>query len=120
MTTELQKYIDTDITNSPITIHDWASATLTIDELDEFRQAEGRNILLMQSYVDAGLMTQENINETVFVSTIGQTVTITVGYKTVLSPGVTILDIPVDPEFAAWHARYTSDPNVNYNPTVQI
>ncbi len=120
MTTELQKNSDTDITNNPITIHNWAVATLASDELNEYLMAESRNNALMQSYIGAGLMTQEALTETVFVSSIGQSITIPIGQKTTLAPGVTILDIPIDPEFGAWHARYTSDPNINYNPTVQL
>ena len=120
MTTELHKTIDTDITNSPITIHNWAVATLTSDELDQYIMAESRNNALMQSYIDAGLMTQEALTETVFVSAIGQSITIPIGQKTTLAPGVTVLDIPIDPEYGAWHARYSSDHTINYNPTVQL
>ena len=120
MSTELQKNFDTNIDNKIVTIRDWAVATLTTDELDEYLQAESRNNTLMQSYIDTGLMTQEAVIETVFVSAVGQNITVPVGQKTVLAPGVTILDIPIDPEFGAWHTRYTSDPNINYNPTVQL
>jgi hypothetical protein len=120
MSTELQKNFDTSIDNKIVTIRDWAHSVLTLDELDEYLTAESRNNALMQSYTDAGLMTQETILETVFVSAVGQNITVPVGQKTVLAPGVTVLDIPIDPEFGAWHARYTSDPNINYNPTVQL
>ena len=120
MPTEFQRNIDTDITNNPITIRDWAMATLTPTELDEYLKAESRNNTLMQSYTDAGLMIRETITETVFVPAIGQNISIPVGERITLAPGVTVLDIPIDPEFGAWHARYSSDPNINYNPTVQL
>ena len=120
MSTELQKNFDTNIDNKIVTIRDWAVAMLTPNELDEYLKSETRNNALMQSYADAGLMTQETITETVFISATGQNISVPVGQRTTLAPGVTILDIPIDPEFGAWHARYTSDSNINYNPTVQL
>lgn len=120
MTTELQKNNDTDINNKPVTIRDWAQLVLTAEELENFYEAEKRNLALTKHYIDIGLMTQETITETVFIPSLGETITISVGQKTTLAPGVTVLDIPVDPEFSAWHARYTSDPNINHNPTVQL
>ena len=120
MSTELQKNFDTNIDNKIVTIRDWAQSVLTAEELENFYIAEERNLVLNKQYIDAGLMQQESVTETVYVPSIGKSITISVGQKITLAPGVTILDIPIDPEFGAWHARYTSDPNINYNPTVQL
>ena len=120
MPTEFQKNIDTDVNNNPISIRDWASNTLSGAELEEYLEDETRNNTLMERYARAGLISQVPIQETVFVQAVGQNITLTVGQKTILAPGVTVLDIPIDPEFGAWHARYTSDPDINYNPTVQL
>lgn len=120
MLTELQKSTDTDINNKLVTIREWAQTVLTAEELAEFYEAEKRNLALSKHYIDTGLITQETVTETVFVPGLNETITIVIGQKTKLAPGVTVLDIPIDPEFGAWHARYTSDPNINYNPTVQL
>jgi len=120
MTVVLQKNTDIDINNKIVTVRDWAQSALTAEELENFYEAEKRNLALNKHYIDTGLMQQESITETVYVPAIGANITIPIGQKTTLAPGVTILDIPIDPEFGAWHARYTSDPNVNYNPTVQL
>lgn len=120
MSVELQKNIDTGINNKTVTIREWAESVLTTEELENFYEAEKRNLALTKHYINTGLMQQESITETVYVPAIGASITVPVGQKTTLAPGVTILDIPIDPEFGAWHARYTSDPNINYNPTVQL
>lgn len=120
MTVELQKNIDTDINNRIVTIREWAQTVLTGEELENFYEAEKRNLALTKHYIDIGLMQQESLTETVYVPSIDKSITVSIGQKTILAPGVTILDIPIDPEFGAWHARYTSDPNINYNPTVQL
>jgi hypothetical protein len=120
MTVELQKNVDTSINNRAVTIREWAESSLTAEELADFYEAEKRNSALTKHYIDSGLYQQESITETVYVPAIGASITVPIGQKTILAPGVTILDIPIDPEFSVWHARYTSDPNVNYNPTVQL
>lgn len=120
MSVQLQSDTDTDVNNKPVTIRDWAESTLNAEELESFYEAEKRNLALTKHYIDTGLITQETVTETVFVPSIGENITIGVSQKTTLAPGVTVLDIPVDPEFSAWHARYTSDPNINHNPTVQL
>lgn len=117
---EFQKNNDTDINNSPITLREWAESALDAEELDQFLEAEKRNLELIKHYIDSGLMQQDTIKETVYVPAIGQNITVTVGLKTTLAPGVTVLDIPIDPEFGIWHTRYASDPNINYNPTIQL
>ena len=120
MSVELQKNIDTGINNKIVTIREWAESSLTAEELVDFYEAEKRNLALTKHYIDSGLMQEELITETIYVPAIGTSITVPVGQKIILAPGVTILDIPIDPEFGAWHARYTSDPNINYNPTVQL
>lgn len=120
MSVELQKNIDTGINNKTVTIREWAESSLTAEELVDFYEAEKRNLALTKHYIDSGLMQEELITETIYVPAIGTSITVPVGQKIILAPGVTILDIPIDPEFGAWHARYTSDPNINYNPTVQL
>jgi hypothetical protein len=120
MTVEFQKNIDTDINSAPVTIRDWAQAVLTPEEYADFLAAENRNLALVKHYIDSGLIQQEIIKETVYVPSVGTTLTINTGLKTTLAPGVTVLDIPIDPDWAVWHARYTSDPSINYNPTVQL
>ena len=120
MTVELQKIVDTSINNRIVSNREWAESTLTGHELENFYEAEQRNLALTKHYIDTGLMQQESVTETVYVSSIGASITVPVGQKTILAPGVTILDIPIDPEFGAWHARYTGAPNINYNPTVQL
>jgi beta-glucosidase-like glycosyl hydrolase len=120
MTVQLQKNIDTNINDAPVTIRDWAQAVLTAEEYADYLEAESRNLALTKSYIDAGLMQQEIIKETVYVPAVGTTLTFDTGVKTTLAPGVTVLDIPIDPDWAVWHARYTSDPTINYNPTVQL
>lgn len=120
MSVELQKNVDTNIDNRIVTIREWAQSVLTAEELDNFYEAEQRNLALIKHYIDTGLMQQESIVETVYIPSVDKNITVPVGQKTVLAPGVTILDIPIDPEFGSWHARYASDPNVNYNPTVQL
>lgn len=117
---EFIKIIDTNIKNDPINIHDWAIKTLDADELNQFLEAEKRNLDLMQSYLEHGLMKQESIKENVYLPQYGEEVTIDVGLRTVLSPGITVLDIPIDPEYGAWHARYAADSNINHNPTAQV
>jgi|LakMenEpi03Aug12_release.lakeMendotaPanAssembly.Ray.scaffolds.fasta_scaffold449227_3 hypothetical protein len=118
--TEFQKINDTDVSHNHINIHDWAIRTLDQDELEQFLEAENRNLALMKSYVQHGLMTQETVKENVYLPEYGEEITIEVGLQTILSPGVTILDVPIDPEYGAWHARYTADPNINHNPTAQV
>lgn len=118
--TELQKIIDTDIDNNYVNIHDWAVRTLDQEELEQFLEAEKRNLKLTQSYLEHGLMRQESIKENIYLPKHGTEVTIQIGTRTVLSPGVTILDIPIDPEYGAWNARYAADPNINHNPTAQL
>lgn len=120
MQTILQKNIDLDQNNKSITIHEWAIKTLDNEELKSYLEAEARNHALNQHYQDIGLVTNESITEEVYVEHLKKHITVITGVKTTLSPGVTVLDIPVDPEFAAWHSRYTSDMNINYNPTIQL
>ena len=120
MSVELQKNIDTGINNKTVTIREWAESSLTAEELVDFYEAEKRNLALTKHYIDSGLMQEELITEIIYVPALGTSITVPVGQKIILAPGVTILDIPIDPEFGAWHARYTSDPNINYNPTVQL
>jgi hypothetical protein len=118
--TEFQKTIDTNTNNNPVNIRDWAISTLDADELEQFLEAEKRNLELVQSYLEHGIMSQETLKENVYLPKYGEEVTIDVGLRTVLSPGITVLDIPIDPEYGAWHARYAADPTINHNPTVQI
>lgn len=120
MTVEFQKNTDTHTNNVPVTIRDWAQAVLTPEEYADYLEAESRNLALTKHYIDTGLMQQELIKETVYVPSVGTSITVNVGLKTTLAPGVTALDIPIDPDWAVWHARYTSDPDINYNPTVQL
>ena len=79
MLTELQKNVDTDINNKLITIREWAQSVLTAEELENFYETEKRNLELIKQYIDTGLMQQESITENVYVSAIGQTITVPVG-----------------------------------------
>lgn len=120
MTTVLQKLFDTSNNNSLMSIERWAEKTLSNEEYQSFKEAEKRNMLLMEKYESNGLFRREAVKELVYSSTLKQNIHVTVGVNTILAPGVTVLDIPIDPEYGAWHARYSADPDVNYNPTVQL
>lgn len=118
MTTILQKLYDG---TGPIdSIDQWAKQTLSDDEYANFVEAQSRNMSLMAKYESDGLFTREPVTEVVHSSILGHDIAVQVGVNTILAPGITVLDIPIDPEFGAWHARYASDPNVNYNPTIQL
>jgi hypothetical protein len=120
MTTILHKKVDLDSSNRIINIQDWAKIMLSDEEYQSFAEAQKRNSDLMKSYHDAGLIEYEPIIKEVYVPSLNESITITIGQNVKLSPGVTILDIPIDPEFGAWHARYMSDPDINYSPTIQL
>lgn len=120
MTTELYSGVDTDAGNRTVTIRQWAETYLNASEFEEYLQAEARNNELMNHYESSGLFTRETITEEVFVPSLNKKLTVQAGVKTILAPGITVLDIPIDPEFGAWHARYAADPNINYNPTIQL
>jgi len=118
--TVLEKTVDSDVQGNQIFIHDWAKSTLSQDEYQSFLQAQDRNIELMNRYKLLGLVTEEPIYATSYSQILQSNISIMVGHRVVLAPGVTVLDIPIDPEFGAWNARYSSDPKVNYNPTFQV
>jgi hypothetical protein len=105
---------------SQVPIEDWAKNTLSTEELDQFNQAAIRNNTLMAQYEKNGLISHESEYVTVYSEILKTEIKHLVAVQIILAPGVTVLDIPVDPEWASWHARYTSDPNINYNPTVQL
>ena len=120
MTTELFKQIDLNLDNQIIGIREWAQVFLTDEEFKQFSEAEDRNNTLMNQYESNGLFTRELVKENVYVASLGQHVTVTVGVKTILAPGITVLDIPIDPEYGHWYARYASSPYINHSATVQI
>jgi hypothetical protein len=120
MSVELQKLYDTNTNDSFSSINDWATKTLSSEELISFLEAQRRNEALMTKYQEDGLFSRELIVETVYSEVLKTNISVTIGVKTALAPGVTVLDIPIDPEFGSWHSRYSSDPEINYNPTIQV
>ena len=116
--TKLYKQADTS-NHKILNISDWAKATLSPDEYAEFKEAERRNNNLMLEYQNAGLIQMNSIKETCWSNILNEEVILTTGLEIMLSPGVTILDIPIDPEWGMWEARYAADPDVNYNPMYQ-
>lgn len=100
-------------------INDWAKNTLTTSEYADFKEAEQRNSTLMLEYQQAGLITMNKIQEKCFSKILNEEITLIVGIEVILSPGVTVLDIPIDPEWGMWEARYAADPDVDYNPMYQ-
>ena len=116
--TKLIKHHDID-QDKIVTINDWALTTLSEEEFKEFKQAEERNTNLMLTYQKAGLISINSIEQKFFSSILNEEVSIITGLEVTLSPGVTIMDIPIDPEWGMWEARYAADSNVNYSPMYQ-
>ena len=102
-----------------INIRDWAQATLKDTELDDFIEAEKRNTELMLTYQNAGLISYKWIEAKGWSELLNEEITLLFGHEITLAPGVTLLDIPIDPEWGMWEARYASDSNIDYNPVYQ-
>ena len=93
------------------TLVDWANRTLSESELLEFNTAFTLNHTQWAEYMSQNLASVEPIYQDVYISELNETVSVQVGERTRLAPGVTIEDIALEETWRPWLDRYISEVN---------
>jgi hypothetical protein len=92
-------------------INEWAVRTLNPTDLAAFNAAFATNNTRWEEYASQGRITTQPIMKDVLVPSLGQTVTVKIGEETTISSGYSLSDVTMDPSWAAWLDRYTSETN---------
>jgi hypothetical protein len=94
-------YIRYNNTTQQALLDEWVS-NLSPQDQSSFFDAEQNNRLLWESYQSQGLITAEPIYEIVHVPEVNETISVPVGEKLVLAPGVTPSQLQMHPDYANW------------------
>jgi hypothetical protein len=92
-------------------IEEWADRTLDSSELVAFNTAFTLNHNLWAGYEEQNLISFTPIYQDVYIAELNETVSIRVGERTILAPGVTLADLPLDETWRPWLDRYISEVN---------
>ena len=87
-------------------IDEWADRTLDSSELVAFNTAFTLNHNLWVGYEEQNLVSFTPIYQDVYIAELNETVSIRVGERATLAPGVTLSDVTMDPSWAPWLDRY--------------
>ena len=116
MNHSIKKIISHTYKHHRISIDEWAN-TLTYHEYNQFKQAQNKNNKLKKQYVENGLITILPIIKSMEKTTfsfdlrinVSRTFDIKIGEEIIFSPGVTIDQVPDDPDYYLWEQRFNKE-----------
>jgi hypothetical protein len=90
-------------------MEEWATNTLSTEELSQYRAAAKANSDLWQSYRTQGLYTVQETYETVHSIDLAANIEVLKSQKIVMQPGVDLFSLELDSNFKSWMHRFQSE-----------
>lgn len=90
-------------------MEEWATNTLSTEELSQYRAAVEANDNLWQSYQTQGLYTVQETYETVYSIDLAANIEVRKNQKIVMHSGIDFFSLELDSNFKSWMLRFQSE-----------